>query len=187
MGIADIGGKEFDIAPAGLVAEIGDQRRRYIGVGRRGDCRWFDDGESGIACWGGQRSVNHDLLPSLLQQQPIKKSVSIKTRLTIDLDQRLRRGRLEKDRRDANDAITVAHEPALKFRPVIQPGERHAAPIDGGDPRGSFAAVFWVTKQLDQTDDAGGDFGAVFWRQRVERLECARSSSAAETLVWRAR
>ena len=32
--IVDVGGEELDIAPAGLVAEIGDERRHYIGVGR---------------------------------------------------------------------------------------------------------------------------------------------------------
>ena len=31
--IVDVGGEELDIAPAGLVAEIGDERRHYIGVG----------------------------------------------------------------------------------------------------------------------------------------------------------
>jgi hypothetical protein len=43
--VADVGGEEFDIAPAGLFTEIGDERRHYIGVGRGGERRGFDDGE----------------------------------------------------------------------------------------------------------------------------------------------
>ena len=35
--VVDVGGEEFDIAPAGLIAEIGDERRHYIGVGRDGE------------------------------------------------------------------------------------------------------------------------------------------------------
>ena len=30
MRVADVGGEEFDIAPGGLVAEVGDQRRHDI-------------------------------------------------------------------------------------------------------------------------------------------------------------
>jgi hypothetical protein len=44
--VVDVGGEEFDIAPVGLVAEIGDQRRHYIGVDRRcrgGEHFGFDD------------------------------------------------------------------------------------------------------------------------------------------------
>ena len=33
--VADVGGEEFDVAPGGLLAEVGDERRHYIGVGRR--------------------------------------------------------------------------------------------------------------------------------------------------------
>ncbi len=32
--VVDVGGEEFDVAPGGLLAEIGDERRHYIGVGR---------------------------------------------------------------------------------------------------------------------------------------------------------
>jgi hypothetical protein len=35
--VGDIGGKKFDAAPAGLVAQGGDHRRHYIGVGRGGE------------------------------------------------------------------------------------------------------------------------------------------------------
>ena len=34
VGVVDVGGEEFDVAPAGLLADVGDQRRHYIGVGR---------------------------------------------------------------------------------------------------------------------------------------------------------
>ena len=32
--VVDVGGEEFGVAPVGLVAEVGDQRRHYIRVGR---------------------------------------------------------------------------------------------------------------------------------------------------------
>jgi hypothetical protein len=35
--VADIGGEEFDVAPAGGVAGVGDQRRHYVGVARTGE------------------------------------------------------------------------------------------------------------------------------------------------------
>jgi hypothetical protein len=35
--VVDVGGEEFKVAPAGCVAGIGDERRYYIGVGRRGE------------------------------------------------------------------------------------------------------------------------------------------------------
>jgi hypothetical protein len=41
--VPDIGGEKFHIAPAGLVAAVGDQRRHYIGVDRLGDRRGLDD------------------------------------------------------------------------------------------------------------------------------------------------
>jgi hypothetical protein len=31
--VADVGGEEFDVAPARLLAEIGDQHRHQVGVG----------------------------------------------------------------------------------------------------------------------------------------------------------
>src|ERR1700720_2861305 len=37
--IVDVGGEEFDVAPAGM----GDEGRHYIGVGRGGEDGWFDD------------------------------------------------------------------------------------------------------------------------------------------------
>jgi hypothetical protein len=40
----NVGGKEFDVAPAGLVAETGDERRHYIGAGRGGKHAGLDDG-----------------------------------------------------------------------------------------------------------------------------------------------
>jgi len=44
--VGDIGGEEFDVAPAGLVAQGGDHRRHYIGVGRGGERAGLDyDGE----------------------------------------------------------------------------------------------------------------------------------------------
>ena len=44
VGVLDVGGEEFDVAPAGRVAGVGDQRRHYIGVGRRGERAGRDDG-----------------------------------------------------------------------------------------------------------------------------------------------
>jgi hypothetical protein len=35
--VVDLGGEEFDVAPAGGVAGVGDERRHYIGVGRGGE------------------------------------------------------------------------------------------------------------------------------------------------------
>ena len=47
MGIVDVGGKEFDVAPAGLVAQGGNQRGHYIGVVAQGGERagLDDDGQ----------------------------------------------------------------------------------------------------------------------------------------------
>jgi len=41
--VVDVGGEEFDVAPVGGVAEIGDQSRQYIGVGWGGECAGGDD------------------------------------------------------------------------------------------------------------------------------------------------
>ena len=41
--VVDVGGEEFDVAPAGLVAEDGDERR-HIGVGRGDECTWEKHG-----------------------------------------------------------------------------------------------------------------------------------------------
>jgi hypothetical protein len=41
--VVDVGGEEFDVAPAGLVVGMGDEGRHYIGVGRGGEDGWFDD------------------------------------------------------------------------------------------------------------------------------------------------
>ena len=49
MRVADVGGEEFDVAPAGGVAGVGDQRRHYIGVGRRGERAGLDYGGQLIA------------------------------------------------------------------------------------------------------------------------------------------
>ena len=42
--VVDIGGEEFDVAPSGGVAKIGDERRHYIGVGRCRERAGRDDG-----------------------------------------------------------------------------------------------------------------------------------------------
>ena len=45
-----------------------------------------------------------------------------------------------------------------------------AAPIDCCYPSADFVPVV-LGEQLDETDDAGGDVGAIFGRERVNRLE----------------
>ena len=52
--VVDVGGEEFDVAPAGLLAEVGDERRHYIGVGRCRERAGRDDGGELV----GHRSVS---------------------------------------------------------------------------------------------------------------------------------
>ena len=42
--VADVGGEEFDVAPGGLVAELGDERGHSIGVGLGREAGGWDDG-----------------------------------------------------------------------------------------------------------------------------------------------
>jgi hypothetical protein len=42
--VLDVGGEEFDVAPAGRVAGVGDERRHYVGVGRAGELTRLNDG-----------------------------------------------------------------------------------------------------------------------------------------------
>ena len=42
--VADVGGEEFDVAPGGRLAGVGDQRRHEMGVGRGRELAGFEGG-----------------------------------------------------------------------------------------------------------------------------------------------
>ena len=72
--VVDVGGKEFDIAPGGLVAGVGDECRYYIGVDRGRERGWFDD--------GGELVVGGVMTPSLPQFLIVIKDV-ITSKMTV--------------------------------------------------------------------------------------------------------
>jgi hypothetical protein len=57
--VADIGGEEFDVAPGGRFAGVGDQRRHEMAVGRGGERTGFKDGGKMVV--GGR----HEPFPSM--------------------------------------------------------------------------------------------------------------------------
>ena len=57
--VADVGGEEFDVAPGGRLAGVGDQRRHEMGVGRGRELAGFEDRREMVG-FGGC----HDPFPS---------------------------------------------------------------------------------------------------------------------------
>lgn len=64
--VLDVGGEEFDVAPAGGAAGMGDERRHYIGVGRGRECTGWDDGGELI----GHRASRRRMLPRSTKRSP---------------------------------------------------------------------------------------------------------------------